>query len=59
MPDKTRKLIGGKLPLGIELVPSTPSGNFSGETLAPLKVTAHGRTQRCSPATLAEIVKRL
>lgn len=37
MPDKTRKLIGGKLPLGIELVPSTPSGSFSKEALAPLQ----------------------
>lgn len=37
MPDKTRKLIGGKLPLGIELAPSTPSGSFSGEALAPLQ----------------------
>lgn len=29
MPDKTRKLLGPKIPLDIELVPSTPSGSFS------------------------------
>lgn len=29
MPDKTRKLLGPKTPLDIELVPSTPSGSFS------------------------------
>lgn len=37
MPDKTRKLISGKLPLGIELAPSTPSGSFSSDALAPLQ----------------------
>lgn len=37
MPDKTRKLLGGKLPLGIELTPSTPSGSFNKESLAPLQ----------------------
>jgi hypothetical protein len=37
MPDKTRKLLGGKLPLGIELTPSTPSGSFSKDSLAPLQ----------------------
>lgn len=37
MPDKTRKLIGGKLPLGIELTPSTPSGSFSKEALVPIQ----------------------
>lgn len=37
MPDKTRKLIAGKLPLGIELAPSTPSGSFSKDALAPLQ----------------------
>lgn len=37
LPDATRKLIGGKIPLDIELVPSTPSGSFSKDALAPLQ----------------------
>lgn len=37
LPNATRKLIGGKLPLDIELVPSTPSGSFSKDAQAPLQ----------------------
>ena len=38
MPDKTRKLLGPKLPPNIELMPSTPSGSFS--TKSKDKLTA-------------------
>jgi len=37
MPDKTRKMLGPKLPLDIELVASTPSGSFSTKAEQPIK----------------------
>lgn len=37
MPDKTRKLLGPKVPLDIELVKSTPSGSFSKESLPEIE----------------------
>ncbi len=37
MPDKTRKLLGPKLPVDIELVASTPSGSFSTKAEQPIK----------------------